>query len=105
MKAHFCSMNKSVDQKLKWFRYIALAEGVSYLLFAVTMPLKYQLEIPEPNKVVGLIHGVLFMAYIPFAYLVVSDHKLGNLKLLIFWLASLLPAGTFVLDHKILKKL
>ncbi|MFN3316530.1 MAG: DUF3817 domain-containing protein, partial [Raineya sp.] len=44
------------------FRKVAFAEGISYLLFALTMPLKYIFKIPEPNYVVGLAHGLLFVA-------------------------------------------
>ena len=34
-------------------RLLAHLEGISYLLFAITMPLKYLMDIPEPNYVVG----------------------------------------------------
>jgi len=40
-------------------RIIAIAEGISYLLFAITMPLKYVLEITAPNFYVGAAHGLL----------------------------------------------
>ena len=46
-------------------RLLALAEGISFLLLLfVTMPLKYVFDYPEPNRVVGLIHGLLFVLYV-----------------------------------------
>ncbi|WP_246070000.1 DUF3817 domain-containing protein [Mangrovivirga cuniculi] len=61
------------------FRLIAILEGISYLLFAITMPLKYILDIPQPNYVVGMAHGVLFIAYILFALTAIVTYK-WNLK-------------------------
>lgn len=81
-------------------RVIAIAEGISYLLFALTMPLKYMMEIPGPNKVVGMAHGVLFMLYIALvlqcAYLYKWSWKITTLSLL----ASIIPAGTFYAHAK-----
>ena len=48
---------------LKLVRITAIAEGISYLAFALTMPLKYMWEIAWPNKIVGMAHGVLFVAF------------------------------------------
>ena len=48
---------------LRVFRYIAILEGISYLLFGVTMPLKYVYEIVEPNYYIGMAHGMLFLLY------------------------------------------
>ncbi|MEM6814913.1 MAG: DUF3817 domain-containing protein, partial [Bacteroidota bacterium] len=55
------------QKSLYIFRKVAIAEGISYLLFAVTMPLKYGLDVTAPNKVVGMAHGILFMAYMLLA--------------------------------------
>ena len=47
------------------FRMTGLAEGVSFLtLLCVAMPLKYFMGIPEAVRVVGLIHGILFLLYV-----------------------------------------
>lgn len=46
---------------LKSFRYTAILEGISYLLFGLTMPLKYMYDILEPNFYVGMAHGLLFI--------------------------------------------
>ena len=85
------------------FRKIAIAEGISYLLFAVTMPLKYGLDVTTPNKVVGMAHGILFMAYILLALGVAYLLKWNLIRTGLVLLASLLPFATFFVDKKILK--
>ena len=90
---------------LKAFRFIAILEGISYLLFGITMPLKYVYEILEPNMYVGFAHGFLFMFYC-FAGLASAIHykwKFG-FSVMVF-LASLVPFGTFYLDAKYLKNM
>ena len=47
------------------FRIIALAEGISFLvLLGIAMPLKYAAGNPEPVRIVGWIHGGLFVLYL-----------------------------------------
>ncbi|WP_025739827.1 DUF3817 domain-containing protein [Aquimarina pacifica] len=87
------------------FRLISYLEGISYLLILfVTMPLKYIFESPEPNKVIGMAHGFLFLAYIVFAFLVKPEKKWGIKTLLIVLACSIIPFGTFWMDKKYLAK-
>lgn len=87
---------------LQTFRKIAILEGISYLLFAITMPMKYAWEMLLPNKIVGIVHGVLFIAYVLFLYFVAVQRKWNFTKIFILFVASLLPFATFVADKKIL---
>ena len=88
------------------FRITAILEGISYLaLFAISMPLKYLAEIPEPNKYIGYAHGFLFIAYIILAVIFWMEKKWSIKRLAILILASLLPFGTFYMDKKYLKPL
>lgn len=84
-------------------RFIALAEGISYLALGVTMPLKYLYDITGPNKIIGYAHGFLFMAYIALVFLVNLQAKWDLKTNVISYLASLIPFGTFVADAKIFK--
>ena len=80
-------------------------EGVSYLLFGVTMPLKYIYDILEPNMVVGMAHGVLFMLYCLLGLSCAIKFKWTfGFSFLVFVL-SLVPFGTFYLEAKHLKKM
>ncbi|MCK0157530.1 DUF3817 domain-containing protein [Cellulophaga sp. F20128] len=88
---------------LKTFRITAILEGISYLLlFGVGMPLKYLADIKEPNIYIGNAHGLLFIAYAILAFLVCRQQKWGIKRYAIFFIASLLPFGTFYIDQKYL---
>lgn len=84
-------------------RLVAILEGISYLLFAITMPLKYLLDIKEPNMIVGMAHGWLFILYLVLAGQNILKYQ-WNWKLATFTLAaSLIPIATFIADSKIFK--
>lgn len=90
---------------LKLFRATAILEGISYLaLFGITMPLKYWADIPGPNKIVGYAHGALFIAFILLAVDVCYHKKWGFKRMLIFFIASLLPFATFYVEEKYLRQ-
>ena len=90
---------------LQYLRIFGFLEGVSYLAFAITMPLKYVYELHEPNYVVGMIHGVLFITYCVLVLLVARQHKWKFFPTTFAaGIASLLPFGTFVADAKIFRK-
>jgi integral membrane protein len=84
-----------------WFRKIAKAEGVSYLiLLFVAMPLKYFAKQPLPVTIVGYIHGALFVALFILAYMVWDKHKKSFKWGLKAFIASIIPFGTFVMDKE-----
>ena len=86
------------------FRLVAFLEGVSYilLLFFAT-PVKYILEDPKYVKLLGMPHGLLFIAYIAFAFLLRKEFSWNNNEFGTILLASLIPFGTFYIDRKFLK--
>ncbi len=77
------------------------AEGISFLvLLFIAMPLKYWGDMPLAVRIVGSLHGILFVAFI--AVLIEAKTKM-NLTLMVTikaFIASLIPFGTFFL-HKI----
>ena len=82
-------------------RIVAFLEGCSFLLLGFTMILKYKFDMPQPNYIVGMLHGLLFILYI---ILVLQVAYLKKWKIItIFWafLASLIPFGTFYADKMI----
>ena len=93
-------MNTSV----KYFKAIALTEGWSYLiLLGIAMPLKYGAGIPWPVKYVGWLHGVLFVAYGASLLWVWVSEKWSFTKVVLAFVVSLVPFGTFWFDKKYLK--
>jgi integral membrane protein len=89
---------------LRKFRLIALLEGCSYLSFGITVPLREFLDMPMPNKIVGWIHGVLFIAYsLLLLQLFLKKQWRFNTCLLLFIL-SFVPFGTFWADKRYLRE-
>ncbi|MBU2921163.1 DUF3817 domain-containing protein [Winogradskyella psychrotolerans] len=87
------------------FRIVALLEGVSYiLLLFIATPIKYLYEDPQYVKLLGMPHGILFMAYVVIAVLISSDMKWPTRTLWIILLASIIPFGTFYIEKKYLNK-
>ena len=85
-------------------RIIALLEGLSFLLLlGVAMPLKYMYDKPEMVKIVGMAHGVLFIAYILLVIIVRQLLNWNFKQTFIALIASVLPFGTFYADKKIFK--
>lgn len=82
------------------FRFIAFVEGCSFLLIGLTMILKYRYDMPGPNYVVGMVHGVLFIIYVLLLLQVTYLYKWSFWKLSLGFLASLIPFGTFYADKK-----
>lgn len=86
------------------FRMVALLEGVSFLiLLFIAMPLKYYAGYPLMVKYTGWAHGVLFVLYIATLLQAALVHKWSFLKMVLAFVASLLPFGTFVLDANLSK--
>ncbi len=86
------------------FLLIAFLEGCSFLLFAITMPLKYMMGLPKPNYFIGMAHGVLFILYIVLLFLVAYQYKWSLKKITLSFIASLIPFGTFYANKKIYPK-
>jgi integral membrane protein len=87
-------------------RLLSILEGISYLLlFGLSMPLKYWANIREPNIYIGYVHGVLFIGFVILALVFCRQQKWGWKRYFKFFLASLLPYGTFYMDRKYLAPL
>ena len=65
------------------------------------MILKYSFAMPGPNYVVGMAHGLLFIAYVFLLLQVSVQHKWTVLKAGLAFAASLLPFGTFYAERKL----
>ena len=88
-----------------WFRKIAFTEGISFLvLLLIAMPLKYMAAMPMAVTIVGGVHGLLFIAFMIMAWEVKREYKRDWAWLIKSFIASILPFGTFVMDHKQWKK-
>ena len=87
-----------------FFRIISFLEGTSYLLLLfVATPVKYLLDDPQYVKMLGMPHGLLFVAYIVIAYLIKDEMQWKGKTFGTVLLASIIPFGTFYIDKKYLR--
>lgn len=90
------------EKEVNRFVMVAHAEGVSYLiLLFVAMPMKYFFDTPEAVKIVGMIHGLLFVA---FGVMLINLWILKSwsfLKSFKIFLLSIIPFGTFYIRKAI----
>lgn len=86
-------------------RVVGFWEGVSFLvLLGIAMPLKYWAGEPLAVRVVGMAHGILFLAYVWCAVQTAVEHSWTWRRTALVLVASLLPAGPFVVDAKVLRE-
>ncbi|MCG3773810.1 MAG: hypothetical protein JW395_0624 [Nitrospira sp.] len=91
--------------QVRMFRMIALAEGTSFLtLLFVAMPMKYFMGMPEVVRVVGSIHGGLFVLYVGLLAVIHFRQRWSVMFSLYAFVASIIPFGTFVLDKQLRAK-
>lgn len=91
-------------KSIRNLRIVGILEGVSFLVLAAAMVVKYGYGIPEAVKYPGWAHGVLFMLYMVAVPLAKKSMNWNFKWLLIAWAASLVPFGTFVLDRYLVKQ-
>jgi len=91
-----------IMSSLNLFRKVALAEGISYIvLLFIAMPLKYWAGLPLAVKYVGWAHGLLFVLYIAFLIMAWQERKWSIGKVIVLFIASLLPFVPFYVEKKL----
>ena len=89
------------NKPLGWFRKVAMAEGVSFLiLLFIAMPLKYFADKPMAVTIVGYLHGALFVALAGLAFAVKDQYNKTWFWGFKVFLASIIPFGTFYMDRE-----
>ena len=90
----------------KLFKFIAIAEGISYLVLFFNMLVVKRLNL-ELYKLllypIGMAHGLLFMSYVAIAFIIWKNQKWTIMEFLIVQLGSLIPFGTFYVENKYLR--
>ncbi|MFN7685130.1 MAG: DUF3817 domain-containing protein, partial [Oligoflexia bacterium] len=62
------------------------------------MPLKYLANLPEAVRIVGSVHGALFVLYVGLGAILAERIRWSSKKLLLACLISSVPFGPFVFD-------
>ena len=87
-------------QYLSRLRLLSLVEGLStLLLFGVAMPLKYLADMPMAVRIVGSLHGLLFVC-LAIAFLLATRRvPISKGFATAGIVAAVLPFGPFVFDR------
>ena len=88
-------------------RIIAFLEGISLLILVfIAVPMKHYFHNPAISKVLGPVHGALFLLFIFNTLSVGIEQEWKFTKTT--WkvlLACIVPFGTFYIDNKILSRI
>jgi integral membrane protein len=100
-------MTRFITTPIGRLRLLALMEGTSLLLLVfVGVPAKHLMDNPMLVKIIGPIHGALFLFFVFQTISVAIEHdwkfRTTTWKVLV---ACLVPFGTFYIDRAILRKL
>jgi len=81
-------------------RLLGVIEGTSTLiLFGIAMPLKYFADMPLAVRIVGSLHGLLFIALAVMCLLAIRRVPIGVRLAAGGILGAVVPFGPFVVDH------
>lgn len=84
------------------FRIISAIEGLSYLLLVfIAMPIKYIGENPYPVKILGMIHGVLFIIFMISLFETKIKQKWNTGLMFQLFVLSLIPFGAFLIEKRV----
>ena len=85
-------------------RLLSLIEGMSLLiLLFIAMPLKYWLHMPVFVKIVGSIHGGLFLLFVFMIIAAAIEFRWKFTTTLVLLISSIVPFGCFYADKKIFR--
>jgi integral membrane protein len=89
------------DKKIALHK-VGMFEGISFIvLLFIAMPLKYMMGIAIATKIVGMIHGGLFLWFLFTLYEFHKQYNIGMKFNAIAFICSIVPFGWLYLDKKI----
>jgi integral membrane protein len=90
---------------LERLRRVGKLEAVSFLvLLGIAMPLKYLAHWPLAVKLVGWVHGMLFVWFSISLWRAKRDARLSFGQAFVILLAAFLPFGPFVIDRRLARE-
>ena len=88
------------SENLNRLRFLSLADGISYLvLLCIAMPLKYGFDMPLAVRIVGSLHGLIYILLILVLAEVFFRKMLDFKYCLLVFIAAFIPAAPFFLDR------
>ena len=81
------------------FTILGRLEGLSFLtLLFIAMPLKYIMHEPIVVKIMGPLHGGLFLLYCALAFWTASEQEWPLKQHLMAYVAAVIPFGPFLFE-------
>ena len=91
---------------LRQLRLVALVEGSSFLaLLFVAMPLKYLAGLPLAVRIMGSVHGLLFLMFMAALYRAARERDWPLRRSLLAFVSSIVPFGTFLFDRSLRREI
>jgi integral membrane protein len=85
--------------QLRTFRLTAIAEATSFVLLLVATYVKYGHDQPLGVKVLGPMHGLLFLTYVGLALSLAAQVRWRARTTSLVLLGAVLPFGGYVVDR------
>ena len=86
-------------------RIVGIAEGLSFLaLLGIAMPLKYMADMPMAVRIVGSVHGALFLLYAVVLLVAWLDRGWSVWRAAALFAASVVPLGPFVAERSLARE-
>lgn len=89
---------------LGWLRWVAIVEATSFLLLLAATVVKYAADQPGGVRLLGPIHGVLFVAYIGMAFILWRTEKWTPQTFLTIVAGSFVPLGGYWVERRYLTR-
>jgi len=83
-------------------RIVAVLEAVSFLVLLAATAVKYGADQEAGVKVMGPVHGGLFVLYVLLTIAVAADERWRLKRTLLTLLCAVIPFGGFVADRKLI---
>ncbi len=99
-------MQALLKSKIGRLRIAGFLEGVSLLVLVfIGMPMKYYFDNPGVVKVLGPIHGALFLLFVFSVISVAVEQKWKFKTTFLVLLSSFIPFGNFYVDATVFRQL
>jgi integral membrane protein len=98
--------SRLIMNTLRQLRFVAFLEGSSFLvLLFVAMPLKYVAGLPLAVRIVGSVHGLLFLVFLVVLYRAARQRRWPLRRAALAFVSSIVPFGTFVFDGSLRREI
>lgn len=94
-----------LKSKIGRLRVLSLIEGLSLVLLVFfAVPMKYMFDSPIFVRVIGMTHGVLFLALGAMTIMVGIELGWKFKRMAMIMIASIIPFGCFYVDNKLFRQ-